>query len=136
MPVSFKDTTETAGIRTTYGSRIYEHNVPSEDAIVVERARRAGAIVIGKTNTPEFACRGTTDNPLFVQILDSLRVVFDSFFTNPLEQPGFAARSFPFHRQLYEAIRDRDPARARALVDAILDVVEEDLRTAQHAPPP
>ncbi len=65
VPVAIKDTTETAGLRTTYGSRIFEHHVPSEDAVVVERLRRAGAIILGKTNTPEFACKGTTDNPLF-----------------------------------------------------------------------
>jgi Asp-tRNA(Asn)/Glu-tRNA(Gln) amidotransferase A subunit family amidase len=65
VPISFKDLTETAGIRTTYGSRAFEHNVPKEDAIVVERARRAGAVLIGKTNTPEFGCKGVTDNRIF-----------------------------------------------------------------------
>jgi Asp-tRNA(Asn)/Glu-tRNA(Gln) amidotransferase A subunit family amidase len=58
IPVSFKDLTVTAGIRTTFGSKIFEHHVPNEDAIVVERVRRAGAIVLGKTNTPEFGCKG------------------------------------------------------------------------------
>ena len=65
VPMSFKDLTPTAGIRTTFGSKIYEHNVPAEDAVVVERARRAGAIVLGKTNTPEFGCKGVTDNRIF-----------------------------------------------------------------------
>ena len=65
VPVSFKDLTATAGIRTTFGSKIFEHNVPVEDAVVVERARRAGAVVIGKTNTPEFGCKGVTDNLVF-----------------------------------------------------------------------
>ena len=65
VPISFKDLTVTAGIRTTFGSKIFEHHVPTEDAIVVERARRAGAIVIGKTNTPEFGCKGVTDNLIF-----------------------------------------------------------------------
>ena len=65
LPISFKDLTATAGIRTTMGSRIFEHWVPDEDAIVVERARRAGAVVLGKTNTPEFGCKGVTDNLVF-----------------------------------------------------------------------
>jgi Asp-tRNA(Asn)/Glu-tRNA(Gln) amidotransferase A subunit family amidase len=65
VPISFKDLTPTAGIRTTMGSRIFEHWVPEEDAVVVERARRAGAVVLGKTNTPEFGCKGVTDNLVF-----------------------------------------------------------------------
>lgn len=65
VPVAIKDATETAAIRTTYGSRIFSEHVPTQDAAVVERLRRAGAIIIGKTNTPEFACKGTTDNRLF-----------------------------------------------------------------------
>lgn len=65
IPVAFKDVTETANIRTTFGSPIFANHVPTEDAIVVRRARAAGAILVGKTNTPEFACKGTTVNPLF-----------------------------------------------------------------------
>jgi Asp-tRNA(Asn)/Glu-tRNA(Gln) amidotransferase A subunit family amidase len=65
VPISFKDLTLTAGIRTTFGSKIFEHHVPQEDAVVVERARRAGAIVLGKTNTPEFGCKGVTENRIF-----------------------------------------------------------------------
>ena len=65
VPISFKDLTPPAGIRTTFGSKIFEHHVPTDDALVVERARAAGAIVIGKTNTPEFGCKGVTDNLIF-----------------------------------------------------------------------
>jgi Asp-tRNA(Asn)/Glu-tRNA(Gln) amidotransferase A subunit family amidase len=65
VPISFKDLTTTAGIRTTFGSRIWEHHIPKADAPVVERVRRAGAIVLGKTNTPEFGCKGVTDNKIF-----------------------------------------------------------------------
>ncbi len=65
VPISFKDLTATAGIRTTFGSRIWEHHIPKADAPVVERARRAGAIMLGKTNTPEFGCKGVTDNRIF-----------------------------------------------------------------------
>jgi len=65
VPVSIKDLTPTRGIRTTMGSKIFEHNVPGEDAILVERLRAAGAIVLGKTNTPEFGCKPFTDNLVF-----------------------------------------------------------------------
>jgi len=65
VPVSVKDLVFTKGVRTTYGSRIYENFVPDKDNIVVERLKAAGAIVTGKTNTPEFGFMGVTDNLLF-----------------------------------------------------------------------
>jgi amidase len=65
VPVSIKDITATAGIRTTHGSPLLADNVPPEDAIVVARLKQAGAIVIGKTNTPEFAAGANTVNRLF-----------------------------------------------------------------------
>jgi aspartyl-tRNA(Asn)/glutamyl-tRNA(Gln) amidotransferase subunit A len=65
VPVSIKDLIVTRGVRTTWGSRIFEHFVPDEDAPVVERLRAAGAIMLGKTNTPEFGFKGITDNPVF-----------------------------------------------------------------------
>ncbi|MBI4187147.1 MAG: amidase [Chloroflexi bacterium] len=65
VPVSVKDLVFTRGLRTTGGSRIYEDFVPDRDAIVVERLKAAGAIVLGKTNTPEFGWVAITDNPLF-----------------------------------------------------------------------
>jgi Asp-tRNA(Asn)/Glu-tRNA(Gln) amidotransferase A subunit family amidase len=65
VPIAIKDNTDTAGIRTTSGSRLRAEHVPAADAIVVERVKAAGAVVIGKTNTPEFAMKGMTDNPLF-----------------------------------------------------------------------
>ncbi len=52
IPVSIKDLTPTKGIRTTWGSKIFEHHVPDEDALYVARLKAAGAIVVGKTNTP------------------------------------------------------------------------------------
>jgi amidase len=65
LPIVIKDVTETAGIRTTYGSPIYRDNVPKADAEVVRRFKAAGAIVLGKTNTPEFATGANTTNALF-----------------------------------------------------------------------
>src|SRR5712691_668892 len=65
VPVSIKDLTPTKGIRTTWGSKIFEHHVPDEDALIVERLKAAGAIVVGKTNTPEFGAGGNTFNAVF-----------------------------------------------------------------------
>ncbi|HEY2203440.1 MAG TPA: amidase [Pseudonocardia sp.] len=65
LPIAHKDTHETAGIRTTYGSPLFEDNVPDTDELVVQRLRGAGAITIGKTNVPVFAAGSHTVNPLF-----------------------------------------------------------------------
>ncbi len=64
VPFSIKDVHFTRGTRTTGGSLVYKDFVPDEDSVVVERLRRAGAILIGKTNTPEFALSSTTENRL------------------------------------------------------------------------
>ena len=65
VPVAFKDITPTRGQRTTLGSYAFEHWVPDVDAVVVERLTAAGAIVVGKTTTPEFAHAGITQSPLW-----------------------------------------------------------------------
>ena len=65
VPVSIKDLTATKGIRTTWGSLIYQDHVPEQDDLVVERLKAAGAIVVGKTNTPEFGAGGNTFNAVF-----------------------------------------------------------------------
>ena len=65
LPVAHKDLIDTRGIRTTYGSPLYKDHVPTEDNIVVERMRRAGAIIVGKTNTPEFGSGSQTFNTVF-----------------------------------------------------------------------
>src|SRR5712664_2193907 len=65
LPVAHKDLLETRGIRTTFGSPLYADYIPTEDNIVVERMRRAGAIIVGKTNTPEFGAGSQTFNDVF-----------------------------------------------------------------------
>lgn len=64
VPVAIKDLTPTAGLRTAFGSRLFRDHVPSEDAVVVERLKAAGAVVVGKTTTSEFANASVTDSPL------------------------------------------------------------------------
>ena len=65
LPVSIKDLLFTRRMRTTAGSQLLVDHVPEEDAVAVERLRGAGAIIVGKTNTPEFGHKGITDSPLF-----------------------------------------------------------------------
>jgi amidase len=65
LPVAHKDLAETAGVRTTYGSPLFSGHVPDFDALVVERMSAAGAISLGKTNTPEFGAGSHTVNPVF-----------------------------------------------------------------------
>ena len=65
LPIAHKDLIETAGIRTTRGSLFYQDNIPARDALIVTRARAAGAITCGKTNTPEFGAGSQTFNRVF-----------------------------------------------------------------------
>jgi amidase len=65
LPVAHKDLVETRGIRTTFGSSIYKDNIPTQDDLIVHRLHRAGAITIGKTNTPEFGAGSQTFNTVF-----------------------------------------------------------------------
>lgn len=65
IPTSIKDLTPTKGIRTTFGSKLYEHYIPKYDDILVKRMKNAGAIILGKTNTPAFGFKGVTDNLIF-----------------------------------------------------------------------
>lgn len=65
LPVAHKDLVATAGIRTTYGSPVFADHVPGYDDLVVQRLRGAGAITIGKTNTPELGLGSHTFNPVF-----------------------------------------------------------------------
>jgi amidase len=65
LPVAHKDLVPTKGIRTTFGSPIFSDFVPDTDAIIVERLRKAGAVTVGKTNTPEFGAGSQTFNPVF-----------------------------------------------------------------------
>ena len=64
VPISIKDLQITKGLRTTSGSSIFRDRVPKEDSIAVERIRAAGAVILGKTNTPEFGLLGVTVNKL------------------------------------------------------------------------
>ena len=64
VPISVKDLEMTKGVRTTSGSLVFRDRIPDEDSVVVERVLNTGAVMLGKTNTPEFGHRGTTENLL------------------------------------------------------------------------
>jgi Asp-tRNA(Asn)/Glu-tRNA(Gln) amidotransferase A subunit family amidase len=64
VPISIKDLEVTKGVRSTMGSLIFKETIPEMDSIVVERVYQAGAIMLGKTNSPEFGLRGTNENRL------------------------------------------------------------------------
>jgi len=65
LPIAIKDLVATKGIRTTYGSRIYKDFVPEQDDLLVERVKAAGAVILGKTNAPEFGAGSQTFNEVF-----------------------------------------------------------------------
>ena len=65
VPISIKDLHDTAGIRTTHGTATWNARIPQRDDEVVARIRRAGFVVLGKTNTPEFGSRSTTESPAY-----------------------------------------------------------------------
>jgi len=65
LPIAYKDMIPTRGVRTTFGSPIFADNVPAQDHAIVERLRAAGVVMLGKTNTPEFAAGSQTFNPVF-----------------------------------------------------------------------
>ena len=64
IPISIKDLEATKGVRSTMGSLAYRDTVPDIDSVVVERVKASGAVILGKTNTPEFGLQGTTENRL------------------------------------------------------------------------
>ena len=88
LPVGIKDVTPVAALRTTFGSPIYADYVPDEDAVVVRRLREAGAIILGKTNCPEFAAGGNTFNEVFGRT----RNPWDHERRAPADRPAAAPR--------------------------------------------
>ena len=70
LPVAHKDLTLTKGVQTTFGSPIFEDFVPEEDALIVECLKKAGAVTLGKTNTPEFGAGSQTYNEVFGETLN------------------------------------------------------------------
>ena len=77
FPQAIKDLEPTKGIRTTFGSPLFKDFVPKEDAIFVERLKRAGSIILGKTNVPEWGLGSQTYNPRVRHYAQRLRSIED-----------------------------------------------------------
>ena len=116
LPIAIKDLAETAGIRTTFGSPIFASFVPSFDAPYVASLKRAGAVVIGKTNAPEFGAGSQTFNPVF----GATRNPYDTRLTPGGSSGGaaaaVAARMIPFADGSDLAASVRNPAAFCGLV--------------------
>ena len=95
VPVGIKDVTATKGIRTTHGSKLFENHVPEDDALVVQRLRAAGAIVLGKTNTPEFAFGPNTVNAVFGATRNPWNLALTSGGSSGGSAAGLATGMFP-----------------------------------------
>ncbi len=110
LPIAVKDVADTAGIRTTYGSPLFADHVPTVDAPFVARLRQAGAVIVGKTNTPEFAAGSQTFNPVF----GATRNPYDPALTPGGSSGGaaaaVAARLLPFADGSDLAASVRNPA--------------------------
>lgn len=87
LPFGVKDLNDTEGVRTTYGSPLYADHVPEKDEALVAKIRKAGGILVGKTNTPEFGAGGNTNNPVY----GATRNPFDTARTSGGSSGGSAA---------------------------------------------
>jgi len=116
LPIAIKDVAETAGIRTTFGSPVFASYVPSFDAPYVALLKQAGAVVIGKTNAPEFGAGSQTFNPVF----GATRNPYDTRLTPGGSSGGaaaaVAARMIPFADGSDVAASVRNPAAFCGLV--------------------
>lgn len=100
LPIAFKDLIATAGVRTTYGSLVYLHNVPAEDEIFVSRVLKAGGVMIGKTTTPEFGYGALCQNRLAGPHRKSLRPHADKWWIERWLGGGGVHRdggNYPWH---------------------------------------
>ncbi len=95
LPLTIKDTIDTAGIRTTSGSRLLAQHIPQKDAAVVAKLKAAGAIILGKTNVPEMAVPYECDNPVFGKTSNPHDVRRTSGGSSGGEAAAIAARMSP-----------------------------------------
>ena len=95
VPIGIKDTTAVKGMRTTHGSKFFEHHVPDTDDIIVDRIKASGAIILGKTNTPEFAAGGNTFNDIFGATKNPWNLSLSAGGSTGGGAAGLAAGMFP-----------------------------------------
>ena len=106
---------------------LVEHNLDAMEAVHFEKGSAGPEDLVFHLSIYE-----ASGNPLFAQLLQQIREAFTSFFHSPFQRRDFASRSFPFHRELFEAIARHDPDAARAHTLAILAIVEEDILRMSH----
>ena len=101
MPLAFKDLIDVAGIPTTGGSPLLKNNIPAHDALLVQRMKAAGGIVIGKTNTPEWGLGSHTFNPVFGATPNAYNPAFTAGGSSGGAAVALALRLLPlgFHGQ-------------------------------------
>lgn len=113
IPDSIKDLEPTAGLRTTYGSKFFEHHVPDFDGVVAGRLSAAGAIVFGKTNTPQFGHKDICDNLLMAAFEQARRFMerYDLLLTPQMPSAAwsFEHRPAEFGGRATPTIFDRLP---------------------------
>ncbi|KTQ95773.1 GntR family transcriptional regulator [Aureimonas ureilytica] len=100
----------------------------SERLVEMERVHRLNGTAGPEDLLFHLSIYDAAQNPLFRQLLEQMREAFERFFTKPFDRPDFAGRSFPLHREMFDAIAARDPGLAREKTLAILDIVEEDIK--------
>ena len=95
VPIGIKDTTSVKGMRTTHGSKFFEHHISDNDDIIVERIKASGAVIVGKTNTPEFAAGGNTYNDIFGSTKNPWNLKLSAGGSTGGGAAGLAAGMFP-----------------------------------------
>ena len=95
VPIGIKDTTAVKGMRTTHGSKFFEHHIPDNNDIIVDRIKASGAIILGKTNTPEFAAGGNTYNEIFGATKNPWNLKLSAGGSTGGGAAGLAAGMFP-----------------------------------------
>jgi len=100
-----------------------------EDKLVIMEREHLAKGTAGREDLAfHIAVYEASHNSLFPQLLAQLRETSETFWDKPFDRPDFARRSFPFHRELFDAVVARDVERARRKTHAILDIVEEDIK--------
>jgi DNA-binding FadR family transcriptional regulator len=122
------------GLEVEASALAAQRRTPEDIAIISERLDEMERVHLEKGTAGRedlafhLAIYDATHNPLFGQLLEQMREAFERFWEKPFDRPDFARRSFPFHRELFDAIRAGDEATAREKTLAILAVVAEDIR--------
>jgi DNA-binding FadR family transcriptional regulator len=122
------------GLETEVSALAAKRSTPYDHKIIEQRLIEMESVHLRKGSAgPEdlafhLAIYDAAHNPLFRQLLEQMREAFERFWRTPFNRSDFASRSFPFHRPLFEAIRDGDAEEARRQTRAILAIVEDDIK--------